>query len=112
MTAKKQIPLSEAVGLTLTGSVSSYCDDSLVLMFGDVFVCLHAERGWEESVDLKECEFDWRDFGVDRSIEAELITQAEIDAYYAKQEQDRAKLVEARERAEFERLRAKYEGKV
>lgn len=104
---KTQIPLSEAVGRTLTYQILGYNED-LLLVFGDHF-CYVKASSYYEGTDLSEQDIDLRDFADHQLVEAGVCTQDEIDARRAREREATEASRAASERAMFEKLKAKYE---
>jgi hypothetical protein len=105
----KQIKLEEAEGKALTAS--ALAGENAVLVFGDEFVFIEGkQRHWEDSPTLDEVPFDWHHFSWDLAIRLGLLTQEAIDAHKAEDARLRSRLIEARDREDYRRLKAKFEG--
>lgn len=99
----------DLVGRKITG-VERDWNDGLYLAFDDGrFAIIKAARGYEDSVEL---EFEtsvnqWDD--LDNLVDLGIVPEASRDAYVAYQQAESKKATEARERAEFEKLRRKFQ---
>lgn len=103
---KKPITLQNAVGKTLTNSVFSMFDQML-LVFGDEYVCLEHKRD-----DIEEDDLNLFDFGDDLLINAGILSADELSTKRAERDAIRNQQYEEEERANYERLKARFEENV
>ena len=105
---KKQITLKEAKGLKMTECKESLFGQMLII-FGDKFVCLGVEQGYEsQDQSVIEEDLDLFHFGDKELIESGVISKEELQ--YKKQERSdmMKKQNEERELLQLKRLQQKY----
>ncbi len=104
---KQEIRFSDAVGKILEGFDFSRTCGQAVLMFTDgTFTTLKINTKYEE---IEESTLEIHDFGDEKLVALDVITQAELDEQREQRNKSFASTQEQRERTEYERLRAKFE---
>ncbi len=107
---KQQIPFTMAVGRPLTGYAFGPVNGQLLLVFGDYYVCLGVERGYESGDEsINEEPLAPLDFGDDYLLGAGVFSVDELTAMKEAKNNEYKARREAQERKMFEELRAKYE---
>jgi hypothetical protein len=111
----RQRVLIEELGGATIEAVSRIDDDNVVLLLqGGGYAHFHSRAGWDGDTEIEDGELDDRDIrSADWQVSG-IFSAEEIDA--AKEESIREvmacrNLAEAREREQYEKLRAKFEGK-
>jgi len=109
---KTQTKLEKVTGKTLTGFAESYIEGQIILIFGDEFVCLGVDRGYESGDErVVEDNLDWLGFGHDTLIDKGLITEDELTSMKANKHAVFKAKQEARDLITYNNLRVKFEGK-
>lgn len=112
---KTEIGISKVVGKTLKAIQFSNLNGQCVLVFNDdTFTTLGIDRGFEHGDDdIEPISLDLFMFGDDRLIEADIVTKEEMEfirSEKAAADNKRHNVAqELRDRAEYERLRARFE---
>lgn len=103
-----QITIDDAIGKPLTRVWKDGRD--MVLFFSDEWVHCHIDLGWERGDE----EFEWPSLGELCSEDqylAGIITYEELEAIEARERAELDAQLAEQERRQYERLRAKFEGK-
>ena len=108
---KKEIRLTEAIGKTLEGFEFSITCGQAVLTFTDgTFATLGVDRGYEAGdEEIEETELELFNFGHDKLIALGIISKEEMDEKREQLRKASADSQAQRDRAEYERLRRKFE---
>jgi hypothetical protein len=107
--AVTQIPLREGTGKTIQATAEGYMGNSVLLVFTDnTFACVRAEDSDGDIGLLLDAAFDHSDYCDGDLVEAGVCTQEAMNAYNAERKEEKRSSQEARERAAYERLKAKY----
>jgi hypothetical protein len=108
---RQEVKLTDAIGKTLEGIAFSWTCGQAVLTFTDgTFSTLRATRG--DDPEIEEDDLSFEDFGDTELIRAGVATADELEALrQARKAESEARWKrdsEARDRAEFERLKRKF----
>lgn len=108
---RTEIKLSDAIGKTLEGfEFSNTCGQAVLTFTDGTFSTLGVDRGYEKGDEqIEESKLSLFDFGDNKLIALGIIPEEEMDE---KTEQRRKAVANSRaqtERAEYERLRRKFE---
>ena len=107
----EKIALKDAAArkLALSGSDLSYCGMQLVLVFEGEFYCGLSLDDRSESIELCEAEFDLLDFDDDLLVELGVCSDEDIRLLMEAHTTAANKRIEAKERVQYERLKAKFD---
>ena len=108
---RKQISLKEAIEKKLTNFAESPYKSTWILTFDDdAFVALTA-GGWGEDTEIEEDEdFNPFEFGDKQVIDLGILPADKVKEVRDKELEKHKIRIEKADRAEYERLKAKYEG--
>ena len=107
---KQEIKLTEALGKTLENVAFSYTSRQAVLVFtGGTFSTFGIWHGYEPGDEsITEDSLEMEDFGDAELIRVGVATEDEINSIRAVQQEQCQQHFEARDKAEFERLKKKF----
>ena len=99
----------QLVGRTIQAVERDWCDGLYLLLDNGQVAIINAERGYEDSVELnfKDSVNQWDD--LDNLVEIGVVTAEQHAQWKAEEAEENKRNVEARERAEFEKLRRKFQ---
>lgn len=102
---------SEVVGKTVLALVRGHMDGNSALFFTDGTVVVYQITQYEDSEFVNEAKaFRVSDFSGPDLIEAGLYTEEEVRGYEQRRQEAWREECRIKERQEFERLKAKFEG--
>lgn len=107
----KQIRLEEAIGKTIKDFGENLGWESIVITFtDDTFIYLQTEADWRNnSKNIEQSEYRISDFSHREAIRLGIVTQEEIEADQKRRQAQLVKQQEESERAQYERLKKKYD---
>ncbi len=108
---RTEIQLTNALGRTLEGFEFSATSSQAVLIFtDDTFATLDIDRGYDRGEEtITEGSLDLHTFGNQQLIGVGILTQKEIDERSRQEREIFDNAREERERAEYERLKHRFE---
>lgn len=107
----QEITLEKVKGKTITDYGFSIIGGQMVIVFSDnTFTTLGVLRGWEQDdEEIEESELELFKFADDTLIKLGIITAEELKAIESEKERKYAEAQEIQEKAQYERLKKKYE---
>lgn len=105
-----EITAEEAKGKTVELFLTCFIHPILLIKFTDgTFTCFRATHGYEDDIDIEEGGFELFSFSKEELAEAGILTIEEYERYAERREQWYKDRQASIEKAQYERLKAKFD---